>query len=178
MPVREALLRLAAEGLVVAEPNRSFSIGRMNVGDVRDGFWLHSRLAEEMARRACAHANRSLVDELSAHQDSYRSAAAAGDLPEMERANWAFHRAINGAADAPRLEMTLKTTLRFIPEGFHSLVDAWPTDSVTAHDAIVDAIDRGDVDLAGRLSSEHVRSAGELLIEHFSSHGHWREPAA
>lgn len=177
MPVREALLRLVAEGLVVAEPNRSFSICRIRAEDVRDGFWLHSRLAEELARRACAQADRVLVDELVMHQDGYRTAAATGDLAAMERANWAFHRSINRAARAPRLEMALKTTLRFIPEGFHSVVDAWPSDSVAAHDAIVDAVARRDVELAGRLSVEHVRAAGERLIEHFSGQGHWLAPS-
>lgn len=46
----------------------------------------------------------------------------AGDIAETERANWQFHRAINLAANALRIRLTLATTLRFIPRGCYGLL--------------------------------------------------------
>src|SRR5207244_1357424 len=60
MPVREALLRLAAEGFVEASPNRSFTIVRTTQTDVRDIYWMHAMLAGELASRACARADIEL----------------------------------------------------------------------------------------------------------------------
>src|SRR5438132_14097382 len=45
MPVREALLRLAAEGLIIAAPNRSFTVASNTADDMRDIFWVYSVLA-------------------------------------------------------------------------------------------------------------------------------------
>src|SRR3981189_2012694 len=48
MPVREALLKLAAIGLVDAAPNRSFRVTNSTKEDTRDSYWMHSVLAGEL----------------------------------------------------------------------------------------------------------------------------------
>src|ERR1700693_1092270 len=49
MPVREALLRLAAEGLIIAEANRSFSVVQNTADDLRDAYWIYGKLSGELA---------------------------------------------------------------------------------------------------------------------------------
>lgn len=68
----------------------------------------------------------------------------AGDIAETERANWQFHRAINLAANALRIRLTLATTLRFIPRGCYGLLPTWGTASVHGHDQILAALEQRD----------------------------------
>jgi DNA-binding GntR family transcriptional regulator len=171
MPVREALLTLAAEGFVEFAPGRSFTIPATSRDDIRDVYWTHGVVAGELTRRACEAADDRFVERL---QELADACAAAEDPGE---ANWRFHEAINRLADAPKLLLVLRTTLRFIPHGFYALVPEWRRLSDEGHAAIVDAFRRRDAAEAGRLAEEHVREAGRLLIELFSGQGYWAPPA-
>lgn len=177
MPVREALLRLAAEGFMEANPNRSFTVARTTESDVRDIYWMHATLAGELARRACASATPELLSSLRKLSERCQQAQRTGNAAEMEAANWAFHREINLAADAPKLLLMLRTSLRFIPEGFYGLLQAWPDASSDGHGQIMTAFELRDPEAARAAAEDHVREAGLLLADYFSSTGYWTSPA-
>lgn len=178
MPVREALLRLAAEGFVHAEPNRSFTIVATTREDVQDVYWMHATLAGELTRRACARADDALVATLRERAARCREVAGSGDPELLEEANWDFHRAINRAARAPKLLVILRATLRFIPRGFYGLLPAWTPTSEAGHEAILEAFERRDPEAARAAAEQHVRDAGELLVELFTARGYWERPVA
>jgi DNA-binding GntR family transcriptional regulator len=178
MPVREALLRLAHEGMVEASPNRSFRVVRHTLEDIRDIYWMHATLSGELAARACARQDEvpGLVARLHEQHRALLDGIAAKDSARMERANWAFHREINLAAGAPRLLMILGGTLRLIPQHFYALLEGWAPASEKGHAALLGAFDRGDAEAAREAAAQHVRDAGELLIAHFSDRGYWTPP--
>lgn len=178
MPVREALLTLAAEGFVIFAPGRSFTIPPTRRADIRDVYWVHGQLAGELTRRACLAADGSFVERLAESAARCTAALDADDLAAASAANWRFHAEINHLADAPKLLLVLGTTLRFIPDGFYALVPEWHRVSARGHAAIVDAFRRRDAEEAGALAEAHVREAGRLLIELFSSQGYWAPPPA
>lgn len=176
MPIREALLRLSAEGFVDADPNRAFRVAVTRREDIRDMYWMHANLAGELTARACANADDDLRAQLRELHDACAGAIGDGDAEGAEAANWRFHKAINVAADAPKLLHLLTGTLRMIPDGFYPLVRAWGEVSISGHARIVDAIERGDEQAARAAAEDHVRAAGELLIDNFSSTGFWTRP--
>lgn len=176
MPVREALLKLVAEGLVETAPNRSFVVGSIRVQDIRDIYAMHAHFAGELTARACANVDHALVDTLEETQSRYDEAMSRGSAGAMEEANWTFHRAINLAADAPKLAWFLRMTTRFIPNDFYSAFDQWGSISRDGHRRIIDSIAAGDVDAARAAGAGHVEEAGELVIAHFSSNGYWLPP--
>jgi DNA-binding GntR family transcriptional regulator len=176
MPVRDAVHTLAAEGLVAFEPGRSFTVPATSREDILDVYWIHGIVAGELTRRACNAADDSFVESLRQIAAECTGALQRGDAAEAADANWRFHSAINHRADAPKLLLVLRTTLRFIPHSFHALVPEWRSTSENGHAAIVAAIETRDEAEAARLATEHVRDAGRLLIELFSSHGYWALP--
>jgi DNA-binding GntR family transcriptional regulator len=176
MPVREALLRLAAEGFVHVARSRSFEVVAITLQDIRDVYWLHGTLAGELTGRACERWGEAGAIMLRKLEDRYEEAMERGDAAGMEEANWAFHRAINAASEAPKLLLSLQTTLRFIPDGFYGLLSAWPGASQRGHDHIVETFARGNSEAARRTAVQHVVEAGELLIDHFSASGYWTRP--
>ena len=176
MPVREALLRLAAEGFVEVSPNRAFKVAAISPGDVRDVYWMHATLAAELTRRACSAATTELRAQLAELEGAYTAAVEEGDADAAERTNWTLHRTINVAADAPKLLLILRSTLRFIPRGFYGLVPGWGPLGQRGHDEILRAFDAGDAAAAGEAAAAHVREAGDLLATFFTSRGYWTRP--
>lgn len=176
MPVREALLRLTHEGLVIAQPSQSYEIVTTTRSDIEDVYWLYAQLAGELTARACASATDELYDELKELNDrllSLRNAPAE----QIERANWDFHRAINRAADAPRLVHALNRTVRLIPEYIFTVLPRLATISKKDHAAILAAIADRDA-IAGREAAmKHVRDTGALVLKYFSDEtGAWEVP--
>jgi DNA-binding GntR family transcriptional regulator len=176
MPAREALLRLGAEGFLIASPNRSFTVRRITEQDVRDIYWMHAILAGELTRRACLRGGDALMEELRECEAEFVEAWNRGDAEAMDTANWRFHREINKAAEAPKLWMLLNATLRFIPTRFYVLVPAWSDESKRGHAEIMAAFERHDADAARLAAETHVRAAGELLISSFWRSDAWMAP--
>ncbi len=177
-PVRESLLRLAAEGFVQIQPNRSFKLIPITRNDIHDIYWIHATLAGELTARACERTDDALLDVLEKHESLFLGYRQANDTAGMERSNWQFHAAINKAAESPKLLMVLLSSLRYIPDGFYALVKGWPTLSEQGHIDIVEAFRLHDPGKAREAAKSHVIEAGQLLIDYFSSTGYWTNPSA
>jgi DNA-binding GntR family transcriptional regulator len=178
MPVREALLKLTAAGLVEATPNRSFRVVRISPEDMFDVYWMHAMLSAEITRRACERRDDGLVESLKRSEEAFLSAAKSGDMARIEEANWQFHRDINMSADSPRLLFMLRTTLRFIPEGAYTEIPEWIKMAKADHRRIVRAFVDGDPDAAAVAAREHVEGARDLLLRAFDESGFWHRQAA
>jgi DNA-binding GntR family transcriptional regulator len=177
MPVREALLKLVALGLVEASPNRSFRVINSTKNDLRDSYWMQSVLTGELTRRACELSGASLVPELQRWLQAYSDAAEAGDAEQLEKTYGSFYRTINIAADAPRLVFMLQTNLRFVPVLWYPRIQGWIRLSKSAHKKVISAFKQGNADGASAIASEHMLASGELLIEYFESTGRWKNAA-
>jgi DNA-binding GntR family transcriptional regulator len=170
-PVREALLSLRGEGFVDFEPRRGFTVSPLSSRDIADLFWAHAELAAELTRRAVVASDADLVTTLRATQAALCRAVADSDPQTTERLNHVFHRAINLAAEAPKLTWLLRATFRYTPRRFFGSIPGWVEASVGDHDGIIDAIELGDGDAAGDAMRSHIRHAGELLIENLTRGG-------
>jgi DNA-binding GntR family transcriptional regulator len=177
MPVREALLRLTAEGFLKGAPNRSFTVRRLTEDDIRDIYWTHSVLIGELTRRACIRDEGLLHEQLSECETAFAQARRRRDSEGMNAANLRFHQTINKTAHAPRLVMFLESAIRYIPMEFYALIPKWPEESLRGHAEILQAVRCRDPDAAGRAAESHVRIAGELLISSFWTNHAWATPA-
>ena len=75
----------------------------------------------------------------------------------------------------PKLLLTLRTTLRFIPDDFYCLVP-WAPVSERGHRRILEALAAKDPAEARAAAEDHVREAADLLLSSFSSQGFWESP--
>jgi DNA-binding GntR family transcriptional regulator len=178
MPVREALLKLTHDGLIEATPNRSYSVVRTTVEDIRDVYWMHGTLSGELAARACEHVDDNLIAELRSLLEQNLADLSRGDTDAAEATNWEFHRRINRLAQAPKVLLLLRTTLNFIPGGFYALIPEWSDISERGHRRIVQAFEARSPEEARSAMSEHVDEARKLLIKQFSETGYWTPPPA
>jgi DNA-binding GntR family transcriptional regulator len=168
-PMRDALQRLAHDGLLRIYPRRAIVVPKLGLPEVRELFEV--RLALEPAAAALAaerltgpdaHLLRSLADELRARREQ---PDAAGFLA----ADQEFHRAVAGFSRNALLSdyidhlQTLNLWLWNMYFASHPVRRA----DLFAHGPIVDALLRGDARAAEAAMREHIAGSKEQLLGGF-----------
>lgn len=97
-PVRQALTRLAGEGLVVLLANRRAKVAPMNLRDIKDHFEALDLLQSAVCHWAAVRRDPAELAEIERHCVAFEEAAARRDPDGMIDANFAFHAAISTAA--------------------------------------------------------------------------------
>lgn len=171
-PVREALLRLESDGMVRLLPKRGALVLPVTAQEWRD--LLATRLLVETHCTASAIASgraRAVALELAEPLAELRAAAAAGDLARYTAADRDFHVRIV-AADGNAILIKLYASLRDrqLRMGAANLLaaDGQPDQlrmamTIEDHEAIAAAIGAQDIELARRLTTDHLGHADRLL---------------
>lgn len=177
MPVREALLRLAADGLIEPLPNRSFTVVRLSRRDFEDIYWLQSVLQGELARRACMNADPEFIAELTEIRAKFGLARKNGDNDGMESANWQWNELISQQAKASRLVVMMRPVMRYTPRGLFTNTKGWVEEAARYYKALMSAFRAGDCDRAAEESTQHVLRAGRLLTNNHPTAVFWNGKA-
>ena len=164
--IREALRRLAGDGLVVVEVNRGFFVAEVGLDDVRQRLEARLALEPEIARLAAA---RRSEDDLLAMSATIEAEAGARTSDEVHDASRAFHLAVAAATQNPVFTRILDS-LWIADVGRRLLAqrrssEGWQDDDVEEHRELVAAIEAQDGDRAAVLMGAHVESA----VRHWSS---------
>ena len=173
MPVREALLALSHEGMITARTNHTFRVARMTRSDVKDIYSTHALLAGTLAERSCERATPDLIATLEVIQARLVVALDEGDLDLEDSLNWAFHREVNLAADAPKIVAVLRTVVGQIPKHMYAILPNVADSSVHDHPRLIEAFKNRDCQEARRLWTGHLEVAGTLMLEHLTANGYW-----
>ncbi|QCI69145.1 GntR family transcriptional regulator [Phreatobacter stygius] len=157
-PVREALRQLSSSGLVEIRPHRGAVVAKPDMGQLHDMFVV---MAELEALCAALSAVAMTPSERMALDTLHRSMAGLvhqGDLGAYSVANVEFHVAIyRGSHNSYLAELASATRRRLAPfrraqfEGRDRLAK-----SHHEHDAVVQAIQRGDSERAGSAMRNHI----------------------
>lgn len=172
-PVREALVRLQAEGFVRLVPKRGalvLPVSREEAADVMEA----RRLLESFAVRKAVGAPRDLAATLRDHVEAMRGAAKQHDVRAFVEADRAFHAAIV-AATGNRILVDLYRSLRDRQLRMAAVTlesDSGPAAGGTTarmrtnlaeHEAIVEAIESRSVRAAEAAVTAHLDSATESI---------------
>ena len=178
-PIREALRRLAALGLVSFVPNRGVRVRTLSREELREAFLVRAELeslATELATPRMTPDDLARLDEAESRFGTLtlelRAKARAGveDNPlaiEWMKANYAFHDVIYQAAGSPYVERLAKSARRTFV-GQITWVARAELDELYArndeqHRAIREAIAAGSASGARVLAREHVLHSWRLL---------------
>ena len=170
-PVREALFELRGEGLLDQLPRRGFVVLPFTDRDITDVSNLQAHVGGELAARAAATITDEQLQDLSAIHDELTEAYAADDGDRAVRLNHEFHRAINVAADSPKLAQLMSQITRYAPESVFPTIAGWPARSVADHAGILAALRAHDAEAARAAMSDHLAAGATPLIEHLVNHG-------
>jgi len=170
MPIREALLRLVAEGLVVTAANRSFEVATTTERGIRDVYWIHGVLAGELAARAWDDKTDALLGALRQEHANSVQALKSGNFQQLTESNRRFHAAINAAAGSPTINVVLRNTLHYFPD-FSLDVAGWRDLAINWQRELIDQFSNGDRNHAQLVSHLNSQAAAELFIE-----AYWSDP--
>ena len=172
-PVREALLRLEAEGLVRLLPKRGVLVVPVTPAEIADVLETRRLIEAHTARKvAVIGASPGLIEELSRDLDAMRSATLDRDTAAYVRADRAFHAAVVGAAGNAILTGIYSSLRdRQLRMGVANLLDeaaghgheARMTATLVEHQAIFDALRAGDVAAVAAAVTTHLASAEHAL---------------
>jgi DNA-binding GntR family transcriptional regulator len=162
-PIREALVRLAGEGLVTTLANRSTMVSNIDFMNLRAFFDALVLMYRVTARLAAEHHRPNDLSIIRARQDEFAEAVKTQDALAMIATNAAFHSAIADAGGNPyfnglfnRLLDEGRRILRFY---YNSYDDRLPQRFVDEHQEIISAIARRDLseaDSLGRMHAEQI----------------------
>jgi DNA-binding GntR family transcriptional regulator len=158
--VREALRRLAGDGLVEFEVNRGFFVADLGLGRVLERLEVRLHLEPAIARLA---AERRTEDDLEALRRSVEDERAARTAATAHDASRAFHLAVAKATGNDTF-LRLIDSLWIADVGRRLLARRrtqpdWQEADVAEHEELLAAIEAGDVDRAEKVMREHVASA-------------------
>ena len=170
LPVREALIDLANEGLVDAVPRRGAFVASLERADIVDHYRIFGLVAGLAASRAATSLTEAELVELRAVHESF---VAATDADAQAEWNHEFHRRINGAGGSRRLVSVVALLSRSLPVRYFEFVPNWADASARHHERIVAALEQRDAHEAQRMMEHHVAESGELAVEILQEMGYW-----
>ncbi|MGZ4513746.1 MAG: GntR family transcriptional regulator [Mycobacterium sp.] len=170
-PVREALFALRAEGLIAQQPRRGFMVLPVTGRDVTDVANVQAHVGGELAARAAINITDDQLRELKQIQAELEDAYAGDDDERTVRLNHQFHRAINVAADSPKLAQLMSQITRYAPESVFPVIQGWPEQSMRDHRRILSALKKRDGELARAAMSQHLAAGAVPLIDHLTARG-------
>jgi DNA-binding GntR family transcriptional regulator len=170
LPVREALIELANEGLVDAVPRRGAFVASLERADIVDHYRVFGLVAGLAASRAATSLTDADLVELRAIHESF---TAATDADTQASWNHEFHRRINRAGGSRRLVSVLALLSRSLPVRYFEFVPGWAETSARHHARILTALEQRDAHEAQRLMEHHVTESGELAVGILQEMGYW-----
>jgi DNA-binding GntR family transcriptional regulator len=184
-PVREALRKLQAAGIVQLEPRRGARVRGPSAREVREAYEVRAELEGLAAALAATRIRdedlRRLREAQTMFEDSYellRDWKERDDVmpPARAHADWIrgndlFHLVILEAAGNQRLAAILSDLHQSFPRDLTWIVLGESShlleENVAQHAAVLEAIEARDADSARRQMVDHVLGAGDLVVRRF-----------
>ena len=166
-PVREALIRLAGEGLVVTLRNRSSIVAPFDISTVPNYFDAISLLYRLTSRLAALNRTPAQLDRIKAIHAEHERAAELADRSKLVELNREFHLAIAEAGGnvffKQWLTMLLDQGRRILGVYIRDYDDHLPKTSLDEHIALVLAIEGRSPDAAERAGGRDADILGDQI---------------
>jgi DNA-binding GntR family transcriptional regulator len=167
-PVREALLRLRAEGLLSAVRKGGYVLVEIDERALKNAYAVRGALEALAARLAAESLTRTHAATLEDLFEAMEAAMASQDAGALEVLNGQFHDAIAAASGNDYLQATL-ANVRDVVARYRAtaLADLSRRESAHAdHGRLLDAILRKDASEAARLAEAHAQTALHVRLRH------------
>jgi len=160
-PIREALVRLAGDGLVTLLPNRSTVVSQIDFPNLHHFFDALTLMYRVTTRLAAQFHDAKDLGEIRARQEAFAKVVLAGDTNGMIQLNRDFHVSI---AEAGRNPYYLQLFARLLDENrrilrlyyYPTFEPRLPHPYIQEHEAIIAAVAARDTATCDRLAKDHA----------------------
>jgi DNA-binding GntR family transcriptional regulator len=158
-PVREAIKRLAHEGLVDHQPRRGSYVAEVSETEAEAARDVRAVIEQLAARGLASDCPPELLDALRGLVGDMRAAAAVKDIAAFRDLDLAFHRSVCLASQNPfvgRVWQLMEPSLRGLLVVSNPMFGgSWAAMS-NAHDDLIEALSSGEPDRAAEAFHEHA----------------------
>ncbi|MCU0486116.1 MAG: GntR family transcriptional regulator [Anaerolineales bacterium] len=172
LPVREALKKLAAEGLVEYFPYRGMRVRVFSADDIGDIYKIRTFLEGMAAYAAAENITPEELDELRALATQIEERLAPEYLEEHRKLNRRFHEVIFTASRRAYLVHALNQLWMVFPSMLWGSLSATANKrtveqdmiDIEEHRAIISALENRNATEAERAMRQHIEDAGNRLL--------------
>lgn len=158
-PVREALVLLEAEGLLVSAPNRGVSVADADFSQVK-GVYIQRMLLEPYAmRRATRRISKRDIDsaeQLLGRMEEYPPRAQVVPVSELNRQ---FHFLFYNNCGNDALSAQIESLWQRWPWDLLEVIKQRPQVAGTEHRSMIEAVRQGDLEGVAEATKEHLRQS-------------------
>lgn len=172
-PVREALVKLSAEGLITTLTNRATIVSQIDFLGLPEFFDALTLMYRVTTRLAAVRHEKNDITSILAFQTSFETAVNERDVLAMISTNRDFHVAI---AMAGRNRHYTELFTRLLDEGrrilrlyYSSFNDVLPRHYVAEHEDMIKAIMERDVDKADRIAVAHANQIVQQIRSYIAA---------
>jgi DNA-binding GntR family transcriptional regulator len=170
-PVREAIIEMVQQGLVVQPPRRAAYVrGQLSRDEIEKMGLLRGQLEGLAARLALRNCQSGHVPDgggrLASLVEHMRRAGAEGDRLQVSKLDAEFHQSLTRMADFPILERTLgelRQQVRALIDNSNLLYED-PGTVWRSHQVLIDAFTSGDEDRVAAAARHHAETAAALIL--------------
>ena len=170
-PVRDAMRKLAAEGLVIILPRSGYRVAPITFQAVHEILDLRAAIGPHAAQQAARYATSA---DVAALREIVREYATPLDVGAMQQVARRFHVTIARCSRNNRLVALSETLFDELERLLRFAIDfsVKVEQHSDEHTALVDAIEAGDGERAAAIEAAHIRSSREFLIERLMTLGY------
>ena len=167
-PVREALHKLEAEGLIKALETRGFVVSRDSKDEVEELFELRAILEGYALRAVCEKIPEEVVERLDGFVTKAEEALRRNRIDEVFKWNTEFHDTLHSLVTEKRRIHQLMVNIRKYVLRYRKDTLQYPDGgkkAVEGHRKILLALRMKDPDLCERIMRDHIRQAKEDALQ-------------
>jgi DNA-binding GntR family transcriptional regulator len=170
-PIRDAIRRLEAEGLLRASPRRGVVVPVVSLGEMDELYEMREILEGRAARRAALRATRDDDDRLNALIRQFGAAVKAGDLDAVLDIDLGIHAGIAEASGAMHIQKAIESVAQqiHVVRARGLLLRGRAAKSLREMAKLVASIRARDAVRAERAMQEHIASLRSDLPEAFGA---------
>lgn len=171
LPVREAVLELARDGLVTVAPHSGAFVAPFDAEVIRHHFEIVGLVQGIAAEALVERPDPDVVARLDALTAEIDRAADDGAADAVHTATMEFLRVLNLAGGSARQQAVLRALARMLPTGFFAEVPGGPESERRGAHHILDAIRSGSRTAVRTACVEVQRAHAEVLIAYLHERG-------
>jgi GntR family transcriptional regulator, rspAB operon transcriptional repressor len=176
-PIREAINRLSANGLIAIVPNVGTSVSLINVGRVKEFSLIRMSLESLIVRHAAERFDEASARTLGALIEQQVATLEGPDLIENIVIDSQFHHAIAEISGLTATWAILQHAMDEILRVRHLSIRLLRPlrEPIDEHQAILDALKTGDADLCERAMKTHLNSSFQHIAKALKHHPEYLE---
>lgn len=178
-PIREALVRLAAERLVTTIPGKGFVVKQLTLQSTRAVFTALKVLELGIADIVVQQRTNQQLEALKQANQQVTEAVAKQDILKLVEANHNFHMVYAACADNEYLTKALNEVRaegdRLAYLSYHNRIDPLTTlarhyeSVINQHDGIIKAMEQRNVDQLQQMVNKHIMIFRDRIIAYMTA---------